>query len=93
MVFTARDHGNNQRRAERRIAGFLNSLLILAGLSGPFFQQLAEALAAVIGDNKEAPRLQGAMIRGAQPGAQNVFQLFAGRGRFRQAGSAAAIKQ
>jgi hypothetical protein len=33
------------------------------------------------------------MIRGAQPGAQNVFQLFAGRGRFRQAGSAAAIKQ
>jgi hypothetical protein len=33
------------------------------------------------------------MIRGAQPGAQNVFQLFARRGRFRQAGSAAAIKQ
>src|SRR5690606_28698530 len=69
------DNGDNHWRAERTATRFLNPLLILACRHGAFFQDRTETFASFTFYNKEVPRLQGAMIRCAHTGAQNVFQL------------------
>ncbi|MNP21761.1 hypothetical protein D3C76_1143930 [compost metagenome] len=77
-------HRNDHRRAKRRIARFINRLFILLGGHRAILKQRAEAVATRAFDNEEVPRGERAMIRRAHTGAQNVFQLFARRRRFRQ---------
>ncbi len=81
MIFAASDDGDNQRGAERCTAGLFNAFVILPGLNRPFLQQLTEAFTAFIRNNKETPGLQRPVIRGAQSGTENIFQLFTGRRR------------
>ncbi len=72
VLLAMRDDGDDKRRAKRRVAGFVDGFFILTVGDGGIFQQRAEALAPFTFDNKETPRLERAVIRGAQP-ARRTF--------------------
>jgi hypothetical protein len=84
MIFTARHHRNDQRRAKRRAARFFNRFFISPAATAPFSSSWLKRSRPSSAIMKKRHGCSVPWSGARRPGAKDVFQLFARRSRVGQ---------